>query len=63
MDFEGLIFREDLQAKPAAWAKLIAQVASQASGQDRQQFASQLTKLGYDKQESAEQVYQMYLGK
>jgi hypothetical protein len=52
-----------LHAEPAAWAKLIAQVASQASGQDRQQFASQLTKLGYDNQESAEQVYQMYLGK
>ena len=63
MDFEGLIFRESLQADPAAWAKLLAQVTSHASGQDRRQFASQLTKLGYDNQESAEQVYQMYLGK
>lgn len=63
MDFEGLIFRESLQADPAAWAKLLMQVTSQASGRDRRQFASQLTKLGYDNQESAEQVYQMYLGK
>ncbi|MFK3587735.1 glycosyltransferase [Lactobacillus sp. 23-2] len=62
MDFDGLIFRKSLQEKPAAWAKEAIKLALAARGQDRRQFASQLAKLGYDNQESAEQVYQMYLG-
>lgn len=61
-DFNGLIFRKSLQEKPAAWAKEAIKLALAARGQDRRQFASQLAKLGYDNQESAEQVYQMYLG-
>lgn len=62
MDFDGLIFRESLQESPATWAKLAVKAAQAVRGQERRRFTGQLTKLGYDQQESAEQVYQMYLG-
>lgn len=61
MDFPGLIKREKLTASPAEWAKLVIDTAKKSTF-DRKQEAQVLTKIGYDNQESAEQVYQMYVG-
>ncbi|MFR0613808.1 glycosyltransferase [Lactobacillus porci] len=61
MDFPGLIKREKLTTSPAEWAKLVIDTAKKSTF-DRKQEAQVLTKIGYDNQESAEQVYQMYVG-
>lgn len=61
MDFPGLIKRVKLTTSPAEWAKVVNDTANKSTF-DRKQEAQVLTKIGYDNQESAEQVYQMYVG-
>lgn len=62
MDFPGLIKRESLSAPTDQWAELVLDTAKNAQGLDRQKEAQVLTEIGYDNEESAEQVYQMYVG-
>ncbi|GHV98482.1 putative glycosyltransferase EpsF [Lactobacillus nasalidis] len=59
MDFPGMIRRQAIAAAPEEWAKLLLATEPLA---DRAAEAETLTKIGYDNRESAEQVYQMYIG-
>lgn len=59
MDFPGMIQRQSIAAVPTDWAQLLLATKPLA---DRAAVAQQLTKIGYDNRESAEQVYQMYIG-
>ena len=59
MDFPGMIHRQELTVPAEKWAETILGVKPVS---DRQAEAAVLTKIGYDNRESAEQVYQMYIG-
>lgn len=59
MDFPGMIHRQELTAPAEEWAETILGVKPVS---DRQAEAAVLTEIGYDNRESAEQVYQMYIG-